>query len=639
MGALFSRSLRRPCDDLAQPMCISGGNCSSSVLVNALLNLDPIAHLGRLIAGFARPGVSADPLAGERQSSFILMHLCAGLVALAGLPVYLILFGPANPVEAFALPWLAAPAPIALYVAQTGRLAVGSTLIIVANAIVVYWLSVHTGGINSTALLWLAMLPLEAALSGRRTSVRLAMALALATFGAVALTQVMGQMPAEAISTEDAHRLFWILSLALVVYTGLMALRMDIIHRVDREYARAKGAQVRIVAENIGDMVTGHGRNGDVLFASPAVERILNIMPGDAYGDGFFKRVHVADRPAYLTALSEAIALRKPSSIEFRVRIEDSLGAPSYLWLEMRCRPIDAQPAQTMGDVTVVAVTRDITERKAQEAEIEHARAAAEDANSAKTRFLANVSHELRTPLNAIIGFSDLLKSEVFGGFNDERQRDYVRLIHESGTHLLQVVSDILDMSKIESGNFEIATEPFDVPQLIESTREMMSQEAANRSLRLTSSVPNDMPELTADRRACKQILINLLSNAIKFTNPGGAVTIGARVLDHEVQFFVEDNGIGIAEKDLSKLGQPFVQADSGYNRRHEGTGLGLSVVKGLANLHGGSMKIDSRLNVGTRVTVTLPLSPDMPEAQKIVPIPVIAHEDESGREALQRRA
>jgi cell cycle sensor histidine kinase DivJ len=451
--------------------------------------------------------------------------------------------------------------------------------------------------------------------------------------------QMTARLPESPISGEDAHRLFWILSLALVVYTGLMALRMEIIHRVDRDYAKAKGAQFRIVAENIGDMVTGHARNGDVLFASPAVERILKIAPSEAQGDGFFKRVHVADRPAYLTALSEAVALRKPSSIEFRVRIDQPDGATSHLWLEMRCRPIDVQPGQHMSEVTVVSVTRDITERKAQEAEIERAREVAEDANSAKTRFLANVSHELRTPLNAIIGFSDLLKSEVFGGFIDERQRDYVRLIHESGTHLLQVVSDILDMSKIESGNFELTAEPFDVANLIEGTRDMMSQEAANRSLRLTTSIPDDLPELTADRRACKQILINLLSNAIKFTNPGGAVTIGARVEDNALQFFVEDNGIGIAEKDLNRLGMPFVQADSGYNRRHEGTGLGLSVVKGLANLHGGSMKIDSRLTVGTRVTVTLPLAPDLADTSKIVAIPIIDRLDDAAREALQRRA
>ncbi len=608
--------------------------------MNELRNSDPIAIFGRFMSGLVRSSAPGDPMANERHRSFVLTHLVAGLTALAALPIYLVAFGPSSLVEAIALPLLAAPAPIALYVAHTGRLVVGSVLIMLANAIVVGWLAINTGGVNSIALLWLAILPLEAALSGRRASVRLAMVVALTTFGIVALMQMNGTLPSGMISLTEARRLFWILSLTAMIYTGLMALRMEAIHRADREYARSKGAQFRIVAENIGDIVTGHARNGDVLFASPAIERVLMVSQTQVLGDGFFKRVHVADRPAYLTAISEAVALRQASSIEFRVKVDRPDGSNHHLWLEMRCRPVEATQGSHLADVTVVSVTRDITDRKAQEVELLRARELAEDANSAKTRFLANVSHELRTPLNAIIGFSDLLKSEVFGGFADERQKDYVRLINESGTHLLQVVSDILDMSKIESGNFDLTTEPFDIAQLIASTREMMSHEAAARSLTLNTAVPADLPELVADRRACKQILINLLSNAVKFTNPGGSITIGARIEGPNVAFFVEDDGIGIAEKDVGRLGMPFVQADSGYNRRHEGTGLGLSVVKGLATLHGGTMHIDSRLNIGTCVTVVLPLVPDaVRTGQKVVTINVPDRTEEMARAQLQRRA
>ncbi len=604
-----------------------------------LRNTDPKAILGRFMSGLVRPSVPGDPMANERHRSFIVTHLVAGLLALIALPVYLVALGPASLVEAIALPLLAAPAPIALFVAHTGRLVTGAVMIMLANAIAVGWFACNTGGINSIALLWLAILPLEAALSGRRTSVRLAMVVALTTFGLVALMQMNNILPGGMITPVEEHRLFWILSLTAMIYTGLMALRMEAIHRADRDYARAKGAQFRLVAENIGDVITGHAKNGDVVFASPAIERVLMMSQTQALGDGFFKRVHVADRPAYLTALSEAVALRKVSAIEFRVKVDRADGTYHHVWLEMRCRPVEAPEGSHLAEVTVVSVTRDITDRKAQEVELLRAREQAEDANSAKTRFLANVSHELRTPLNAIIGFSDLLKSEVFGGFADERQKDYVRLIHDSGTHLLQVVSDILDMSKIESGNFDLTTEPFDIPQLIKSTREMMSHEIAARSLTLNMDVAADLPELVADRRACKQILINLLSNAVKFTNPGGTITIGARVHDDVVAFFVEDNGIGIAEKDLGRLGMPFVQADSGYNRRHEGTGLGLSVVKGLATLHGGRMHIDSSLNVGTCVTVELPLVPDASRVNKIVPIAMPDRTEDMAREQLQRRA
>ncbi len=577
--------------------------------MSVLRNLDPIAIYNRFIAGLAHLSVQGDPLERQRHQSFIGTHLLAGLAALAALPLYLVTYGPASIVEAIALPWLAAPAPIALMVARTGRLALGRLLIMLANAIVVVWIAAFTGGINSTAPLWLAILPIEAALSGSRSDVRQALAVSMGTYAAIAALQFAGMLPQSHIEPAAVGRIVWLMSLSVMVYAGLMALRIEAMHRGDRAYASWKSAQFRIVAENIGDLVTGHAANGDVLFVSPAVERLLALMPSAALGDGLFKRVHVADRPAYLTALSDAVVLRRPVQIEFRIKVERPDGAISYLWLEMRCRPIEMIDDNALGKVVVVGVTRDITDQKLQAAELARARELAEEASFSKTRFLANVSHELRTPLNAIIGFSDLLQSGVFGRFTDERQAEYVRLIHESGAHLLQVVNDILDMSKIESGNFDIATEPFDVAHLVESTRQMMAHQAADRGLRLTALVSDGLPELNADRRACKQILINLLSNAVKFTNPGGSIVVGARREDDVLAFFVRDTGIGISECDLGRLGMPFVQADSGYNRRHEGTGLGLSVVKGLATLHGGSLRIESRLDEGTCVTVRLPLT------------------------------
>jgi cell cycle sensor histidine kinase DivJ len=218
------------------------------------------------------------------------------------------------------------------------------------------------------------------------------------------------------------------------------------------------------------------------------------------------------------------------------------------------------------------------------------------------------MSHELRTPLNAVIGFSEILNRELYGSLGEARYRDYARLIHESGEHLLNVVNGILDMSKIEAGKFNIVKEPFDVAPLVKSCCDLMRHTAEQRSLSLIMDVAPRIPELPADKRACKQMLLNLISNAIKFTDPGGWVRVSARQIGDNVEFSVADNGIGIAETDLPKLGNPFVQANNSYDRNHDGAGIGLSVVKGLARLHGGRLEIVSALGQGTTAIVILPL-------------------------------
>jgi cell cycle sensor histidine kinase DivJ len=182
-------------------------------------------------------------------------------------------------------------------------------------------------------------------------------------------------------------------------------------------------------------------------------------------------------------------------------------------------------------------------------------------------------------------------------------------LIKESGEHLLQVVNDILDLSKIESGAFDVAAEAFELAPLIERCVQIMRAQADKTGVTLATDVDAGLPELVADQRACRQILLNLLSNAVKFTDRGGRVVCSAHRDGRRVSIQVRDNGIGIAAEDLPRLGQPFVQADSGYDRRHEGTGLGLSVVKGLVALHGGQMLIDSAPGKGTTVTIHLPLA------------------------------
>ncbi len=360
----------------------------------------------------------------------------------------------------------------------------------------------------------------------------------------------------------------------------------------------------RLLVENSADMVTRHARNGDVTFASPATAAATGLPVSEILGSGLARRVHVADRPAYMKALSDAFAGAAPVAAEVRLRHGDE---DRFVAVEMRCTPVRGADG-TVG--SVVAVTRDVSDRRGLEAELRAARETAETANLAKTHFLAHMSHELRTPLNAIIGFSEVLERDMIGALDADRRREYARLIHTSGQHLLEVVNGILDMSKIECGLFGITVEPLAVAPLIDGCRTMMLGQASDRGVLLIEEVPADLPELVADRRALKQILINLLSNGIKFTDRGGSVRIAVDVVGSAMRFAVRDNGIGIPASDLPRLGAPFMQADAGYERRYEGTGLGLSMVKGLATLHGGEMRIESELGVGTTVTVTLPLAP-----------------------------
>ena len=256
----------------------------------------------------------------------------------------------------------------------------------------------------------------------------------------------------------------------------------------------------------------------------------------------------------------------------------------------------------------------DVTEMNAYKARLESknreliaANEKAEFANRTKSEFLANMSHELRTPLNAVIGFSEIIHNEAFGPC-DERYRDYALDINQSGQHLLDLINDILDISKVESGAGDIHEEQIEIREVIVSVMTMLKGRAQKGGVKLELEVPDHPPALRADNRKLKQILMNLLSNAIKFTDPGGTVIlrIWCRTGSGYV-FQVVDTGIGIALDDIPKALAPFQQVDGELSRRYEGTGLGLPLAKSLVELHGGSLDLQSRLGIGTTVTVRLP--------------------------------
>jgi cell cycle sensor histidine kinase DivJ len=573
------------------------------------------AYIDRLV----HPSARLDPLTAARHRAFIAPRLIGGLIALTALPIHLALSGVPSTLEILFYAWLAAPIAVATYLSRTGHYEGAQLASSASLAALIASVSLASGGITSFAAVWLVVIPLEAALSASRRVVLAASGMALLAAAALA---AIGQPPALAGVIASPTLIALGIVSACLYATGL-ALGSAALARTSSRLLVVEEDRYRLLARNITDVITRHRRNGTVRFASPAAEPLFGVPPKALLGHGLFDRVHVADRPAYLTALANAAAQGVGSSVEFRIRRESpgQMQTPvSFIWVEMRCRALDRTTDDKDAENEVVAVIRDVTDRKAQEQAVEVAREDAERANAAKSRFLATMSHELRTPLNAIIGFSEMLANEEMMQLDAARRREYATLIGESGHHLLSVVNGILDMSKIESGNFEITPEQFTPTPVIGTCCDLMALRAREAGIDLICRLPEDLPDIIADKRAIKQILINLLSNALKFTQRGGKVVVSAAVRGPDIILCVEDTGVGIAEEDLRHVGDPFFQARTAYDRPHDGTGLGLSIVKGLVELHGGEVAIESRLGSGTTVSVRLPRDCEGTRVTKVAP-------------------
>jgi signal transduction histidine kinase len=270
-------------------------------------------------------------------------------------------------------------------------------------------------------------------------------------------------------------------------------------------------------------------------------------------------------------------------------------------------RWIEAVDRRT-SDGGVVSIRSEITERKHMIEELRRAKEEAETASRAKSEFLAHMSHELRTPLNAIIGFSEVLRSEMFGPVGNPRYLGYAKDIFDSGIHLLQVISDILDVSKVEAGRLELSESAVDLAETLISSLLFVEPRARSGNVEIDVKLPGGLPRLRGDELKIKQIAINLLSNAVKFTPAGGRVEIGASQQEAGgISFSVTDTGVGMSEEELAQAFEPFRQGQSPLNRRHAGTGLGLSLCKALVELHGGTIRLSSEPGSGTTATVSFP--------------------------------
>lgn len=321
--------------------------------------------------------------------------------------------------------------------------------------------------------------------------------------------------------------------------------------------------------------------------------------------------IHRRDIGKLFQAFQRAIIQQNDYDMDFRIKRPD--GEERYIRCEGRC-DIDHE-----GDVIALfGIMQDVTEQMRHQEELKRAKDSAEAAYASKSRFLANMSHELRTPLNAIIGFSEMMEHQLLGPLGNKKYLDYVSGIRESGQHLLDLISDILDMSKIEAGKYELDIEEVNVSKAISLSLHMMEGRAQESgvSLRMGPSLEQrgeeNSPIIHADRRALMQILLNLLSNSVKFTPEGGVVTADCVEKTSGLEITISDTGVGIPANKLANVLMPFEQAAHEHTRDHEGSGLGLSITKELTELHGGHIKISSEIGKGTTVKIMLPYTANL---------------------------
>ncbi|WP_230980366.1 PAS domain-containing sensor histidine kinase [Oryzicola mucosus] len=541
----------------------------------------------------------------ERATHARLIGVLLAMPFLLAGPAVLLLSGQVGTVailavifSAFGLCWLNA-----LLVAATGRVkAFGA----VGLALAAVWLTAVTffaGAAASPLALLVLALPFEAWWVFRRRD-------ALLAGGAAALLVFAAQLavPLLAAAVPGVPAAWhWLVP---AVWAGSVAARMR--GGVSQHFRDAGVEEPSIPESALDAVVVRLVRSGEVISVSSRAETMLGIDPEMLTGSALFDRIHIADRIAYLCALSELREGAEHRSLEVRLRLPSDVldgGRHSFTPFMMDI----ADDKRSDGLVMLLRRNEELAELRSALAKAHEAVAAGE---AAQTYFLATVSHELRTPLNAIIGFSDMLLHDMLGSFRDPRQKEYVQLVHDSGQHLLSVVNAILDVAKIEAGCYVAHPEPFRFHEAVEMCASMMHLQAKIKNIDLAADVSAGTGEINADRRAVQQMLINLVSNAIKFTPEGGKVAIGAKRVGSRLHFWVNDNGIGIAEQDIATLGKPFSQIQNDYTRRFEGTGLGLSLVKGLVALHEGTMSIESAPGEGTKVTISLPvggpkISPD----------------------------
>lgn len=552
------------------------------------------------LCGQIHHSVVRDPAASLWHQSFVGAHFLAAALILAFLPLGVVSSDMPAEMGAGLVVGIVALLASGLIVSKTGRLDAGLVLSSATGLACTLW-----GGalFGTLMLLPLLIVPVEAVLMGSFRAILLIFTMTVGTIGLIdaGIGPTSGLVM---LSSGEGMGEGMPVALAALLYLGTVGLRLKFLKPEHGEALVETDDISKLLTDHMTDLITRHDKRGDVVLATEVSERVLGVEPSHLHGTGFFNTVHVADRPTYLKAISDALIHQDPVRIECRMsRTSKDTGRPIYIWAEMRCAP----DLRSDEDAVIVA-TRDISVRKEQELALIEASKAAKAASVSSIQFLANMSHELRTPLNAVIGFADILKQELFGPLSPPRYKDYAKLIHESGEHLLALVNDLLDVSRIESGKFPIVPEPLDPSLLVKGSCKLMSSVAEVKKINLMVLVETGLPEMIADPRACKQMVLNLLSNAVKFSPEGADIRINAKRSGYGLEISVQDYGPGMEADDLPKLGQPFFQCDNSYERHQEGAGLGLSIVRGLVELHHGELEFQSEPGIGTTAILRLPL-------------------------------
>ena len=534
---------------------------------------------------------------------FVLGQLAGGAGGVAAFILYVILVGWPGWPEAVAFLWLTAHAGFAILALEPERDAAAKAGALASLTLFIAYLCSLTGGLASPFLPWLLVLPADGALTRQPRSIVLGIGCAVFGMLLLAVAAPFGLMQMPMLSAEDGALLRASVAIGAAVYAGVVIYTVTEAEREARARERRGALVFQAVTEGAGDLILRLSVEGELRFASAASAPLLGLEPAALTGRSVFDFVLPGDRQVLAESLSDAAALGRPASAEIRML----KAGGGVAWVEFRCDPVQDGAWGKCADI--VAVGRDTSVRRAFEDQLARARDLAERANTSKSQFLANMSHELRTPLNAIIGFSDVMRQEMFGAVTVPKYKEYAGLIHDSGRHLLDLIGDVLDVSKIEAGKYDLVPEPVDSVELISKCLETVKVTAERKKVKLTANLAA-APGLVADKRALKQVLLNLLSNAIKFTPAGGTVEVATASKAGWFWLGVADDGVGISEADLKRLGNPFEQASGAYVREHEGTGLGLSLVRSFVELHGGRLEIESALGQGTTVRAFLPMTP-----------------------------